>query len=103
MLKNKKEREEYIRDENNWEILEYSLTSAGGVPIVVKDHSFPKVQLKRLKGTNLCKIGVLVKPNWYDDKPHYVEIACKVFENDGMLHSIYDLTLNQQIDYLTKL
>ncbi len=100
MLKNNKEREDYIRDDSNWEILEYSLTQAGTTPIHVKDHYYPKLRMRRLKGTNLIKIELLAAPMYFDDKPHYVEIGCKVFKDDGQLSAIYDLTVNQQITYL---
>ena len=42
----------------------------------------------------------LSAPLHYSDKEHFVEIGLKVFEKNGNLHSIYDLTPNQLIAYL---
>ncbi len=107
MLKNNTEREQYIRDEKNWDILEYDIAASecstkesdkelhGGLCTGI-----PEVRLRRLKGTTVYKIEVLSDSMWYGDKPHYVEIGMKVFNTDGKLYAIYDLTLNQLIAYL---
>ena len=100
MLKNNKEREEYIRDENNWEDVEYRCTRSAGTPIEVEDNDFPKIRLKRLKGTGVHRIQVLTKPYYDGQGDHWVTIGTKVFNEDGKLTNIYDLSDNQLVTYL---
>lgn len=100
MFKNNKEREDYIRDEKNWELVKYDCVENNGIQIVVKDHRFPKIRLRRLKRTNIYRIEVMTTPMWYGDVAHYVEIGCKEFKENGELASVYDLTPNQLITYL---
>ena len=90
-LKNDKERLEYIKDEHNWLDYEY-------------EHylDVPDIMIKTLKGTNVCKIYVRSIPLYTGDRPRWIEIACKVFNERNLLTSIYDLSINQLIDYLRK-
>lgn len=107
MLKNNEERQKYIHDENNWDVLTYDIVTSeysskesekelhGGLITGI-----PEIRLKRLKGTSVYKIEVLAAPFGYRDNNHFVEIGLKVFKTDGRLNSVYDLTLNQLIAYL---
>ncbi len=107
MLKNNAEREQYISDPKNWDILNYDIIDSecsdeeadkelhGGLITGI-----PTVRLERLRGTSVYRIRVLSAPLHYSDKEHFVEIGLKVFEKNGNLHSIYDLTPNQLIAYL---
>lgn len=107
MLKNNQKREQYIRDEKNWDILEYDVIQSlcadkqsdeelhGGICTGI-----PEIRLKRLRGTTVFKIEALSMPMHLTDKPHYVEIGCKVFKENGQLSCIYDLSFNQLVAYL---
>ena len=89
MLKNNKEREEYIRNEENW--IDY-YTVIDGI----------NIKLSHLKGTNIRRIYLKSIPLYYNDEPRFIEIACKEFseKDDRLMKSIYDLTINQLIAYL---
>lgn len=107
MLKNNTERENYIRDEKNWDILDYDIITSecsdkesdkelhGGLITGI-----PEVRLLRLKGTSIYKIQVISSPLYHNDKPHYVTIRTLEFLPNGQMKSIYDLTVNQLITYL---
>lgn len=107
MLRNNDEREKYIRDEKNWDILDYDIVTSechdeesekelhGGLITGI-----PKVRLLRLKGTSIYKIQVESALMHYKDKPHYATIQTMEFHSNGQMKSIYDLTINQLITYL---
>lgn len=88
-LKNNKEREEYIRDEHNWIEPDFDLRN-------------PKLKVKHLKGTDIYRIYLMSVPLYERGNPHWVEIACKRFNEEGNMLCIYDLSINQLIDYLRK-
>ena len=105
MLKNNKEREEYIRDENNWSIVDYNVTKVTYekdrvIPIEVTDHDFPKVRFLLLRRTHVYRIQILAKPYYEGQGEHWVTIGTKVFDNSGKLTNIYDLSDNQLVAYL---
>lgn len=107
MLKNNEEREKYIRDEKNWDILDYDISSSecftkesekelhGGLITGI-----PDIRLLRLKGTAIYRIQVISSPMHSNDKPHYVTLQTLRFRNNGQMESIYDITINQLIAYL---
>lgn len=107
MLKNNDERYKYMTDDKNWDILEYDIASSE-CPDEESDKELhgglitgiPTVRLKRLRGTSVYKIEVLAASFGYGDTDHFVEIGLKVFQTDGKLKSVYDLTPNQLIAYL---
>ena len=108
MLKNNTEREQYISNPKNWDILSYDIVDSecsdeeadkelhGGLITGI-----PEIRLLRLKGTSIYKIQVKAEGRYYTNgESHWVEIGCKVFKPNGHMDSIYDLSYNQLITYL---
>ena len=90
-LKNNKEREEYIRDDKNWIDHYYAF-----------NYGSPIMKIENLKGTDIFRVKFLSIPLYTGDKPHYIIYATLRFNENGQLVSIYDLSINQLIDYLRK-
>lgn len=98
MLKNNEERQKYIHDENNWDVLTYDIVTSeysskesekelhGGLITGI-----PEIRLKRLKGTSVYKIEYLAKS--YSGRGVWVSI--KVFSSNGKR-----LSNNQLVKYL---
>lgn len=107
MLKNNQEREKYIRDEKNWDVLEYDVVQSfcvdeesdkelhGGICTGI-----PEIRLKRLKGTTIFKIEIKQAPVWLGGEPHFIDTGARVFKENGQLGSPYTLTVNQLINWL---
>ena len=91
MLKNNEQRIEYIRNDENRDIINYvSVGDRINVPII---------RLKRLKETNIYSIEIWADSMGYGPT-RYISIGTKEFKHTGLLKSIYDLTTNQLVAYL---
>lgn len=98
MLKNNEERQKYIHDENNWDVLTYDIVTSeysskesdkelhGGLITGI-----PEIRLKRLKGTSVYKIEYLARS--YSGQ--YVWVSLRVFSSSGNR-----LSNNQLVKYL---
>jgi hypothetical protein len=93
MLKNNKERREYIDDERNWIICEY-------LPVnkVNNGERMPIITLKNLKGTRIFKVQAVYGNAYF--KPHLVTLGCYRFHDDGVLDEIYSISDPQLVNYL---
>jgi len=104
MLKNNNEREAYIRDEKNWDIVnlfpDFVIDVKAGASMNAEGMHTPFIRVRRLKGTPVYKIEALAVADSWRGKHNYVDIGCKVFTKDGRLESVYDLTPNQLITWL---
>lgn len=93
MLKNNKERREYIDDERNWIMCDY-------LPLkeVNNGERMPIIILKNLKGTKIFKIQAILETPYF--KAHRVTLGCYRFNDDGFLGDIYSISDPKLIDYL---
>ena len=85
MLKNNKEREEYILNENNWEIIEKTNI----------------ITIRKLKGTNFIKLYFKMNNQWYGE--HEVCVGTYLLTIDGLLDNVYSYTINQIVKELQRL
>lgn len=93
MLKNNKERREYIEDDKNWIVCEYlPLGEANG------RKRMPVIVLKNLKGTKIFKVQSVLGNAFF--KPHLVTLGCYSFNDDGFLGDIYSISDAQLVNYL---
>lgn len=93
MLKNNKERREYIEDDKNWIVCEY-------LPVnkVNNGERMPIIALKNLKGTRIFKVQTVYGNAYF--KPHLVTLGCYRFHDDGVLDEIYSISDAQLVNYL---
>lgn len=93
MLKNNKERLEYIRDEKNW----INITYAPLIELVPGDN-YPFINALKLKGTTIYKIQALI----YDpyQGTHCVTLGCYLYKTSGLLDNIYSFSDTQIVTYL---
>lgn len=93
MLKNNKERREYIDDERNWIVCEY-------LPVneVKAGERMPIITLKNLKGTKIFKIQAVYGNDYF--KPHLVTLGCYRFSKKGILEDFYSISDAQLVTYL---
>lgn len=93
MLKNNKERREYIDDEKNWIICEY-------LPVneVKAGERMPIITLKNLKGTKIFKVQAILETPYF--KAHLVTLGCYRFSKKGILEEIYSISDAQLVNYL---
>lgn len=93
MLKNNKERLDYIRDEKNW----INITYAPLIELVPGDN-YPIINALKLKGTTIYKIQALTY-NPYQGT-HYVTLGCYLYKPSGLLENIYSFSDTQIVTYL---
>lgn len=93
MLKNNKERLDYIRDEKNWIKVEY-------LPMreIEPSGNYPFIAALKLKGTTIYKIQALTY-NPYQGT-HYVTLGCYLYKPSGLLENIYSFSDTQIVTYL---
>ena len=92
MLKNNKERLDYIRDEKNWIKIDY-------LPIrEIEPINYPFIIALKLKGTTIYKIQALMYDQYQGT--HYVTLGCYLYKPSGLLDNIYSFSDTQIVTYL---
>ena len=93
MLKNNKERREYIDDERNWIHITYA-------PLIelVPGYNYPFINVLKLKGTTIYKIRALMYDQYQG--AHYATLGCYLYNQNGLLDNIYSFSDAQLVNYL---
>ena len=82
MFKNRKEREEYVANKDNWEIIQ-------------NPNYF---RIVRLKGTGIVRVEGFLDINVATVKPHWVTLAVYYTNKKGELDSVYSLSNTTILD-----
>ena len=93
MLKNNKERLDYIRDEKNW----INVTYAPLIELVPGDN-YPIINALKLKGTTIYKIQALMHDQYQG--AYYATLGCYLYNQNGLLDNIYSFSDAQLVNYL---
>ena len=94
MLKNNKQREEYFRSIENWDILGSICVLNPGMT-----HSSDLIIVKKLKNYSIICVSANRSNEYFGEH----EVKLGYYESDGdMLDNIYNLTVNQCIDIMRR-
>lgn len=86
MFKNKEERFEYVKNNENWDL--------------ILNPNY--VRVKKLKDCNIIKIEVYLNLDMKWFEPHWAEIGTYETDARGEIKSIYSLSLNQLVEEIKK-
>ena len=91
ILKNNKERLEYIQDPNNWLAF-------------ISDNTGLKIKVEYLNGTDLCRISVQVEGGWWsNNEPHFCELGVFPYNPNSSLKHACSLSFTAQINHIKEL
>ena len=98
MLKNKTERLEYFSDQTHWHVWKANETYATSIIRVCKLDGYPIIRISAnvdINGIHECTLG-------YYELSTFVNTDLDAIQCVPFLRHIYNLTLNQCIDVMTK-